>query len=96
MLAICIIFNNSGKTAYKKISQRGSNMKKLLVVFVILMVVGVVGCTAEEDLEQEESPENQENQQVEVPEPEDMIVDPEEWKEEFPREYQSYMMTSRT
>lgn len=73
-------------------------MKKIIFLYVILVSLLVVGCKREnpkQDNQQGNQGENQGGGTAQVPNPEDMILDPMAWQEKYPMIYESFMRTSR-
>ncbi len=68
-------------------------IKHLIMLFLILSVVTLFGCAPKEEPAPDPVPEEEER--AEIPAPEDMILSAEEWKEEYPLIYESFIRTSR-
>ncbi len=71
-------------------------MKKLTILILIFTLLIPIGCARRDEAPTNpQQPPEQEEPQVQIPAPEDMILAAENWKEEYPMIYESFIRTSR-
>ena len=68
--------------------------RKYLKLSICLVLALVLLISCKRDTPVPETPSTEDNLDVQIPKPEEMIIDPAEWKEQFPLVYASFMKTS--
>ena len=67
-------------------------LKRFVLILLVITLIGGLGCARKED---PTPAKPDEEKKVEIPAPEDMILSADEWKEEYPLIYESFIRTSR-
>jgi nitrite reductase (cytochrome c-552) len=69
-------------------------IKFVIGLLTLLAIVLMISCTRETPAPEPNEPPDEDISKVEIPAPENMIIDPADWEEKFPLVYTSFMKTS--